>query len=130
MALFSDEHIDFWGDVYIANRALLRERGVLFETFMFAPKDILSAVLSGRAIPLSNDQDFYPLLPAQMKVAERLFNQEQEAWERECLEADLTRIRETGNSPARVANGKLIEPLTHHAHPKRRGNRSSFRAAV
>ena len=42
---YPDEHIDYWGEVYVANPRLAR-RGVLFETFVVAPQDILWAVIS------------------------------------------------------------------------------------
>jgi len=41
--IFADEWIEFWGRVYDAVPAL-RSRGVLFETFLIAPREVLAAL--------------------------------------------------------------------------------------
>ncbi|MEW8522521.1 MAG: hypothetical protein AB2552_05660 [Candidatus Thiodiazotropha endolucinida] len=123
MTMYPDNYLDHWGDLYVRNCALLKARGVLFETFLMAPRDILTAVAFNKPLPLAEGQAFYPLLPKQQAIQERLFNEEQNEFEKEWLEQMLTRIRQTGKSPMRVSNGQIIEPLTHSTHPPRRAHR-------
>lgn len=123
MTMYPDNYIEHWSDVYVRNRAILRARGVELMTFLVDPRAILTAVAFNKPLPLADDQDFYPLLPKQQAVQERLFNEEQNEFEKEWLEQMLTRIRETGKSPVRVSNGQIIEPLTHNTHPPRRAHR-------
>ncbi|MCU7934150.1 MAG: hypothetical protein KZQ99_04625 [Candidatus Thiodiazotropha sp. (ex Dulcina madagascariensis)] len=125
MPIYRDEYLAYWGNVYIANRALLKERGVLFETFLINPRAILDAVAFCKPLPLTDD--FYPLLPAQRAVQERLIHAELDQYERDALEHELSAITPTGAAPVRRANGQLIEPLKHHAHPQKRGSRCQFK---
>lgn len=41
--VWPDEYLDAWGEVYIAN-PMLMARGVRFETFLYAPAEILDAL--------------------------------------------------------------------------------------
>ena len=61
---YPDEYIDFWGNVYLANQSI-KKCGVLFETFLIAPQEILSMV--GSAFVADVD-DYRPLLAAQRRV--------------------------------------------------------------
>ncbi|MCU7877250.1 MAG: hypothetical protein KZQ84_10705 [Candidatus Thiodiazotropha sp. (ex Lucinoma borealis)] len=126
MKVYQDQYLEYWGDVYLSNKAILKERGVLFDTFLIDPKAILEAVLFGKPLPLPEGEDFYPLLPSQRAVQERLINAELDEWLRDELERELTSVRLTGMTPVRCADGQIIEPLKHHAHPQRRGNRCKF----
>lgn len=128
MTVYQDQFIEYWGDVYLSNRAILKERGVLFETFLIDPKSILEAVLFCKALPLSEGEDFYPLLPSQKALQVRLIDAELDEWLKDELERELTSVTPTGMTPVRRADGQIIEPLKHHAHPQKRGNRCQFRA--
>ncbi|MCU7842090.1 MAG: hypothetical protein KZQ94_22305 [Candidatus Thiodiazotropha sp. (ex Troendleina suluensis)] len=126
--VYSDAYLSYWGDVYVANRAILEDRGVVFETFLTDPRAILEAVLFCKPLPLSEGEDFYPLLPSQKAVQERLINADLDEWLRDELERNLTRITPTGKTPVRRADGQIIEPLKHHSYPQKRGNWYKFRA--
>ncbi|TXF11565.1 hypothetical protein [Pelomicrobium methylotrophicum] len=59
--VYSDEYIDYWGDVYVALD--LRERaGVDFERFLKSPDTIL------------REAGIEPLLPEQAEAAARIFS--------------------------------------------------------
>lgn len=66
-APLSDEQIEFWANVYVANN--FRARGVLFETFMRHPREITDALLFRRRY--EEIEEFLPLLPAQVDAAAR-----------------------------------------------------------
>jgi hypothetical protein len=100
----------------------------------------LTAVTFGFPLP-SGEDGFYPLLPAQKAVQERLINEEvdQEVADyqkrvAETIQAfmakELDKLRTTGPSPVRGSNGALIEPLHHCTHPDRRGRRCAFKAGT
>ncbi|MBL3601597.1 MAG: hypothetical protein JMN25_17325 [gamma proteobacterium endosymbiont of Lamellibrachia anaximandri] len=125
MDMYSDNYIEFYAEVYLANRAVLRDRGILFETFLHHPEEILEAAAFKKPLPL--DDTFYPLLPAQAAVQERLFNQEFDAWLMEGQMKQLSVVLPTGPSPVRVSDGRIIEPLHHSARMARRGTRCWFR---
>jgi hypothetical protein len=64
---YSDEYIEYWGEVFLAN-PILRRRGVNFITFLVAPEEILAAVLTPQVADLG---EFRPLLPAQRMAVAR-----------------------------------------------------------
>lgn len=64
---YSDQQLDYWGYLYQVNR--LYARGILFEHFMQAPRDILQAVIYRQALPLPPGAEHYPLLPKQRRAA-------------------------------------------------------------
>lgn len=68
--VYGDEYLDHWGEIYAANH--LRSRGILFEMFLRYPAEIMQAVGFGCALPLPAGETFYPLLPRQRAVQERL----------------------------------------------------------
>jgi len=60
---YPDEHIDYWGDVFTSAPEVLRH-GILFETFLVAPQNILDLIHGNALQPL-------PLLPQQKMVMQR-----------------------------------------------------------
>ncbi|MCU7906505.1 MAG: hypothetical protein KZQ76_11830 [Candidatus Thiodiazotropha sp. (ex Epidulcina cf. delphinae)] len=121
MKVYQDEYLSYWGDAYIANRSILKERGILFETFLQAPRAILEAAAFFKPLPLTDD--FYPLLPAQRIVQDRLVNKEFDDWFQGALERELLAIKPTGDEPIRHVNGTLLEPLKHHTYPRKHSPR-------
>ena len=107
MTTYPDAYIDYWGEIYTANPVLHR-RGILFESFLQAPHELLAAVANGTALPLPDREDFYPLLPAQQRVRDRLVMEE--------IADALEQRLEQEHGPV-CRNGRLIEPLRHHAYP-------------
>ena len=103
---FADEHVEFWGEVYLAN-PFVRDAGVLFETFLLAPVEILLALAQRRGAP--------GLLPAQRLVRagiERTIVRESalDAWDA---------IAALDGDGMHCANGRWIEKLKHHAWPRK-----------
>lgn len=68
---FSDAEIDHWGEIYLANPWLYR-LGISFGEFIESPAAYLHAVGCAALMPLPEGAKFYPLLPAQRAVQERL----------------------------------------------------------
>ncbi len=65
---YSDEYLDFWGEIYLANPAV-RLSGIAFDDFLRAPQTHLRAATA----PLvDDDDDERPPLAAQQAVADRL----------------------------------------------------------
>lgn len=107
---FTDEHIERWAPVYFANPQL-RARGVLFETFLMAPAEILAAC--GRpAMTVAR----CGLLPAQRAVRLRA---DTEAALQELGERTLAALA----AESHCANGVWCEKLRHHAWARRRTER-------
>lgn len=112
---FTDEHIERWGEVYLVNPQV-RARGVLFETFLLAPVEILAACAEQELfVPArrGGKTRFYELLPEQRAV--RLRADTQAALEELGERALATLARE-----AHCANGAWCEKLRHHAWSARR----------
>jgi hypothetical protein len=112
---FPDHYLDHWGEVYLAHPAL-RARGILFDTFLQDPEQLLSYV-DGRPLPpLPDGEDHYPLLPEQRAVADRLAVRD-EILDDEQFEQLVSDIEAELVEPldARGSDGRLIEPLRHHA---------------
>lgn len=63
MDVFGTEYVDYWREVY-ENERLYERRGILLETFLLMPQDILDAVA---ALPPNTP----PLLPAQALAMHR-----------------------------------------------------------
>ena len=68
--LMSDEHLDFWGEFFTANR--LHARGVRFDTFLEDPRGIARAVIFRPRLDPRADfllrEGFLPLLPEQRRA--------------------------------------------------------------
>lgn len=105
-----DEYIERWAAVYLdpeTNR-VLRGRGVRFETFLRAPVEILAAVHKARVFVCPAG-----LLPAQRDVQARVDLEHALA---ALADAALKQIA----AEAHCANGRVVEKLRHHAHPRSR----------
>lgn len=103
--MYPDEYIDFWGELFTANH--LFARGIVFETFLQAPLEILHAVKFGTPFPLL-ESEFYPLLPAQYEVQVRQFRKD--------LEAELA---EMDGRVVALRDGALVQSLRHFDAPKK-----------
>ena len=105
--VYSDEHIDFWSEVYLANR-WVRARGVLFETFLAHPVQILYA-LGALAEDCSR-----MLLGAQRRVREQIdFSAQAER-----MPAIARGIAAAEHAGARCENGRFVEKLRNHSHAR------------
>lgn len=104
---FADEYIEHWACVYLANPYLGRA-GVAFETFLFAPVEILATC----ALP-SVDLDRAGLLPAQRGARTRA---ELAAALQYMNERAIVRLA----AECHCANGTWVEKLRHHAWGARR----------
>lgn len=62
MTTFPDDYIEHWGTVY-NNVPAIRERGVLFNTFLLYPDQIMQQVF---------EEDAMPLLPMQQVVMHKV----------------------------------------------------------
>jgi len=89
---FDEAHIEQWGEIYIA-LPLLRERGVLFETFLLAPVEILRAL-------------------NQLQQAEAVRQQARAAGETLAIQGALE------DAGYLCRNGTWIEKLRHHRRPR------------
>ena len=68
---YDDVWLHHWADVYLANTGL-RAIGITFEMFLQAPAQILASATFHTLMPLPEAHKFYPLLPAQRAVQERV----------------------------------------------------------
>jgi len=64
---YPDEYIDYWGGVFLANPCL-RRRGVRFDTFLIAPRELLAKVMA----PATDADGHAPLLPHQRRIRARV----------------------------------------------------------
>lgn len=111
-AIYPDEYIDYWADRFVSNGWLYR--GVTLMQYLANPQSY-----ERRERPL-------PLLSAQRRVQGRLLALErralieQELHDGEPLDLSwLTRRFERGLEKFPRRNGAIVEPLHHHAHPRR-----------
>lgn len=105
--VYSDEHIEFWGEVYLANR-WIGARGVLFENFLAYPVQILYALGA-----LAEDCR-HMLLGAQQRVREQIdFSAQIER-----VPAIARGIAAAEHAGARCENGRFVEKLRHHSHAR------------
>lgn len=117
--VYSDEHIERCAVLYRDNPQI-RARGVLFATFLAHPEAIMRAVIGESALPLPEDAEYYPLLPAQSRVQSRL-DDEELAHQVRAQIRDLERLLD--GRRMRVSNGAAIEPMHHKCWPRHRGDR-------
>lgn len=68
---YADGYLDQWGEIFLANPQL-RTLGVSFEQFLAQPAEILRAAVYHDLMPLPEHMDFYPPLPRQRAIRERL----------------------------------------------------------
>ena len=113
---YSDEHIERCAKLYLDN-PVIRQKGVLFVTFLAFPEEVMRAVAGGLVMPLPEGEEYYPLLDAQRAVRERL--DDENARDIRAQIRDLDRMLEQRR--LRISNGAVIEPLHHKFWPKRRG---------
>lgn len=116
--VMSDEEIEFWGGVYLANPTLSM-LGFTFEAFLTEPRRILPAAEFSAIFSLTEFFDRLPLLPAQRAVRERLDAQDAGQIE---LALGVSESRLTADSPV-VQGGALVEKMKHHAHPRHAARR-------
>ena len=67
-AIHTDEHLNYWSDVWVNEN--LRDEGILLESFLRFPHDLLEAVQRKRA------RQFKELLPQQKRVQARVLREE------------------------------------------------------
>lgn len=60
---YPDAYIEHYGRIYLAN-PIIRKRGVLFDTFLLAPQEILRLI----SPPVADVDDYRPLLLKQRQV--------------------------------------------------------------
>lgn len=107
---YSDEYIEFWGGAYLAN-PFVHEAGVLFETFLEYPIEILLAFAQKCGTP--------GLIPAQRLAIARVNRTEVRPYTAD----ELKFIAALERDGASCANGRWIEKMKHHAWPKNHGPR-------
>lgn len=106
--IWTDEYIERWAAVYLEpqNNRALRGRGVRFETFLRAPREILAVLRKPPVIVFVDG-----LLPAQRDVQARV------DLERALAELADAAVRQIA-AEAHCSNGRVVEKLRHHAHPR------------
>ena len=110
MTLLLDLDLERWAEIYRANHIATRRAGMTLEQFLQRPEAFLQAIIFDQALPLGDDEDFYPLLPAQRQVAARLAAVESLDVLSEQMQAQLL-----GHIDVRHQGDHFIEPLRHHA---------------
>lgn len=105
---YADEWIEFWAGVYRANPAI-GARGVLFETFLAYPHEILRACAA-------------PVLIIQCRGELALASRAMVGAMRELAAAATLALERSG---ARCENGRFVEKMRHHRHPQ---SRAAFKA--
>ena len=113
-----DSELHRWAEIYRANHICIRSAGMTFERFLQNPEALLQAIIFDQAFPLDADEEHYPLLPAQRRVAARLAAAESLDVLAEQMEAELI-----AHIDVRQQNDHFIEPLRHHARGVQRETR-------
>lgn len=113
--VYTDEHIERCAKLYMQNPEL-RARGVLFVMFLAQPQAYLRAIDFGLVMPLPPGEEFYPLLPDQRAVRDRIDCALAVAVDVEAhvAKADAYVLRRR----MRVSNGAGVEPLHHRTWPR------------
>lgn len=106
----TDEMLDYWGLIFTANSLSTKVPGLTFTKFLAAPERYLESVTFGIAEPIVDGGDYYPLLPRQRAVFERLYEQELMEELTARIEADLV------PKAARHTGTGYIERLRHHSY--------------
>lgn len=116
---YSNEHIECCARLYRDNPAL-RQRGVLFSTFVAFPEECMLAAAGGMAVPLPAGEEYYPLLPDQLAVRARLDRDDDDRH----IQAQINDVdRLLATKRMRISNGALMEPMHHKAYPRRQQKR-------
>lgn len=114
-----DGEMYFWIQIWNANN--LGNRGILLGPFLQNPDGILRALIFRSAWPDRGDEEFYPLLPAQRAVAERLRRQEQAEAENDYWRQMLESFQnDTAFPPMRYSNGRFVVPINSPPVRKKR----------
>lgn len=111
--VYTDAHIEHCAKLYQDN-PIIRERGVLFITFVAFPEECMRALAGGSAMPLPADAEYYPLLEPQRAVRDRLDDDRAQDREVRAQISELDRLLK--RKAMRVANGAVIEPMHHKRH--------------
>ncbi|MEJ1353129.1 MAG: hypothetical protein RPU39_00370 [Candidatus Sedimenticola sp. (ex Thyasira tokunagai)] len=113
---YSDEYIEFYGDLYLANWALLQSRGIRFDAFLIDPAAILYAAAFN--VPTEDDgHEYRQLLPIQAELQVYLYNEEKNAEDKPWIDAFWDEINTTGPKPITTNAMRLYEPMTHTVYP-------------
>lgn len=113
--MYTDDELNHWGEIYVANHVGRRSAGMTFERFIANPQGYLQALVFDMAMPLEDDEEHYPPLPEQRIVAARIAAVDSFALFAEQLEERLLH-----GLDARRQDNHLIEPLRHHARGAQR----------
>lgn len=113
----SDEALEHWGRLYTANNLIAR--GVTFEQFMNAPATYFEALAFDRPAAFAGLDEHEPLLARQRAIAAELVARPLDDVVRCATEAAEAEVA-ASVPDARGRNGRLVEPLHHHAFPRRR----------
>ncbi len=109
--ILDDVQLEYWALVYLANPHI-RARGVLFETFLLAPAEILNAL----ARPL------VPPLYAQLLSEQRATREEIEF--HEAIRRTARRAMQSAERDSTfVSDGRLVERMKHRTWPRHSARR-------
>ena len=111
--MLPDAYLHYWSDRYI--QLGLHQRGVPLLNFLRDPWLYIDPI---DLELLFDDEDHLPLLPEQRAVQERLDALDLDAVEQEA-EGDIAHL------PLR--DGRRVEPLHHHRHPRGHHRKPFFR---
>ena len=114
-----DSELHRWAEIFRANHISIRSAGMTLDRFLQNPAALLQAIIFDQAFPLEDDEDHYPLLPAQLRVAARVAACDSFRTVAEAMEADLT-----VHMDVRLHGDHYLQPLKHHAYEVSRGRRS------
>lgn len=108
---YTDDHINYWGDVY-CSKPEIRARGILFESFLFAPREFLEIVERGRLNTKPEARRKLQQRAVQWTLDDKRERTTQEKYPVDQDEVDLF---------AASASNQNHIPLRHHAYPRRAG---------
>lgn len=109
MIRISDDELNHYGILYTRNNIGSRLPGVTFGRFLRDPQGFLQAACFSMPLPLTDDDGFYPLLPAQDAVFTEVYKQYLYDKLEEKAEAEMgAQVRRRGQC--------YVEPLRHHSY--------------
>lgn len=119
--VFEDGYIERWGAIFLANPSL-RRRGIRFDVFLQAPREILAAHVYAdlnRWDELDTDEHGYlPLTYQQRRAAARVAAADSFRAIGQHMQAQLI-----AGIPVEQRGPHLVEPLHHHSYSVSRGLR-------